>query len=103
LEQKSQSRGQSPGEGEGGASFVFKGRGCFSLAWGGKVGEQGKERLWLVAEGEEAKGYGCERDGLVRGELPKNGKGDWAAAPLGRDGFRVLSLGFFFFVFHSIV
>jgi len=57
-----------------------KGGGRFSLAWGGKAGEQKKERLWLAAEGEEAKGYDCERDGLVRGELLKNGKGDWAAA-----------------------
>jgi len=82
LEQKSQTRGQQPGEGEGGGSFVFKGMGRFSLARERKAGEQGKERFWLVAEGEEAKGYVCERDGLVRGELPKNGKGDWAAAPL---------------------
>jgi len=34
--------------------------------WGGKAGEQRKEKLWLAAEGGEAKGYGCERDGPVR-------------------------------------
>jgi len=48
---------------------LSKGGGSFSLARGGKAGEQGKERLWLAAEGEEAKGYGCERDGLVREKI----------------------------------
>lgn len=48
---------------------LSKGGGSLSLARGGKPGEQGKERLWLAAEGEEPKCYGCERDRLVREKI----------------------------------
>ena len=47
--------------------LAFKGRGQLLLGRGGKAGEQSKERLWLVAKGEETKGYSCERNGLDEG------------------------------------